>query len=230
MAHQRNERGKKTLSVAAAVTGAAIGGAPGALAGKAIDIVGGEVLDRALAREERRRTEGLFKAAKARLEERLARGERLRDDDFFTTPPSLARRMSSPWGAPRPPAHEIFEAVLLCAGRTYEESKLPHLAELPIALAFDPEVSPSYAHYLVRIADRLSYRQLLLLQIFNGDSLEPGLTDGDVRPDSRTGVGMEMEELARAGLLPIRAKRAGRRCVSDGFDSRGRPELHQNDP
>jgi hypothetical protein len=62
-------------------------------------------------------------------------------------------------------------------------------------------VSPSYAHYLVRIADRLSYRQLLLLQIFNGDSLEPGLTDGDVRPDSRTGVGMEMEELARAGLL-----------------------------
>ncbi len=109
--------------------------------------------------------------------------------------------MSSPWGAPRPPAHEVFEAVLLCAGRTYEELKLPHLAELPIALAFDRKVSPSYAHHLVRIADSLSYRQLLLLHIFNGDSLEPGLTEGDVRPDSRTGVGMEMEELARAGLL-----------------------------
>ncbi len=49
MSNRRKERGEQTLSVAAALTGAAIGGPPGALAGKAMDIVGGEVLDRALA-------------------------------------------------------------------------------------------------------------------------------------------------------------------------------------
>lgn len=62
-------------------------------------------------------------------------------------------------------------------------------------------MTAEYAHYLVRVADRLSYRQLLPLKIFEGNVREPGLAEGDVRPDSRTGVGMELEDLARLGLV-----------------------------
>jgi hypothetical protein len=201
MGSERDTRGKKVVSIGASVGGAALGGPLGSLAGKAVEIVGSEVLERALGRAEQRRIRALRQVASARLAERLEQGERLRDDDFFTAPSEIGRRLSAPWGAPSAPAHEILEAIFLAAGRTYEEKKLPHLAEMLVALVLDGEVSPAYAHHLIRLADRLSYRQLLLLRIFNGESREEGLAEGDVRPDSRTGVGIEMEELARLGLF-----------------------------
>lgn len=201
MGRERDTRAKQAVSIGASVGGAALGGPLGSLAGKAVEIIGGEVLERAQGRAEQRRIQGLHQVATARLAERLERGERLRNDDFFTAPSEIGQTLSAPWGAPAPAAYEVLEAIFLAAGRTYEERKLPHFAEMLVALAFDGEVSPAYAHHLVRLADRLSYRQLLLLRIFNGESREQGLADGDVRPDSRTGVGIEMEELARLGLV-----------------------------
>ena len=194
---------QRALSGAAAAGGAAIGGPLGALAGRAVEGVGSELLERLLSHAERRRIEAARAMAKADLEARLKRGEKLREDDYFRAPPTLGSKMFAPWGASRPPAEEIMEAIYLFAGRTYEERKLPHLEALGVALMFDSEVSPTYAQHLARLANALSYRQLLLLAVFHNPSPHARLTDGDVRPDSRSGVGIEMQELARLGLIGL---------------------------
>ncbi len=197
----RKRASRQALSTTAAVGGVAIGGPFGILAAEAVEFVGGELLTRALGSEERRRIAGMCQAVNERLEQRLVQGEVLRDDEFFSAPPELGTKLAAPWGVARPPAHEVLEAVMAFAGRTYEERKLPHLKELVVSLMFDCESAPAYANYLVRLANELSYRQLLLIAIFNGDTYQPGLAEGDVRPDSPSAIGMELEDLARRGLI-----------------------------
>ncbi|MDQ5808113.1 MAG: hypothetical protein M3320_05495 [Actinomycetota bacterium] len=90
------------------------------------------------------------------IEARLAANEQPRQDGFFE---AGAERE-------RPAAEELLEGVLLRAGDSYEQKRVPFLGRLYASVAFRDDVSPAYGHYLLRVADRLSYRQLALLALF----------------------------------------------------------------
>lgn len=89
--------------------------------------------------------------------EREARGEAVREDGFFDARGD--ERLSQ--------AEELLEAVLRQAADAVEEEKLPFLARIYTAVERDPDVSPAEAHYLLGLAGRLTYRQLVALSVLS---------------------------------------------------------------
>lgn len=61
---------------------------------------------------------------------------------------------------------EVAEGVILSAQRDHEEKKLRLYGNLIANLAFYPQFSRAAADLVVRLAERLSYRQLCLLALF----------------------------------------------------------------
>lgn len=100
---------------------------------------------------------------------REQRGETPRDDGFFDARGEL-----------RPEEEELLEAILLTAANTYEERKLPYLANLFNGVKYDGSVRPPDALFLSRIADELTYRQLVGLAVV-GRSEEPEEGPTDLR-------------------------------------------------
>jgi hypothetical protein len=62
-------------------------------------------------------------------------------------------------------ADEVAEGILLVAQREHEVRKMTHLGNLLANIAFSPEITRDDANMLIRRAEELSYRQLLLLSI-----------------------------------------------------------------
>jgi hypothetical protein len=174
--------------------------APGAAAAQVVNVVEAEVAGRRLGDRERQRIKAFEEVAIPLVEERLARGEKPRADDYFTPPRSVGARLEAPWGYPQPPAYEIVEAGLMNAGQSNEERKIPYLASLTVALIFEGSPSPAYCHQLQQLAQRLSYRQLVCIAVFGR-----GYRDEAIRADDHFaedhGIVMELDGLARDGLL-----------------------------
>src|SRR5207244_756261 len=91
-----------------------------------------------------------------------------------------------------------------------QQRKVPFMAAMFASLAFEPEITPAYAHYLIRLAGRLSYRQLAAIAYFaeNAGSreLDELLADREVRghPPFPEGLDAELVELGQdASLLGI---------------------------
>jgi hypothetical protein len=108
-----------------------------------------------------------FSTAVTVIQERLSAGEEPRSDGFFEGD-----------GSGRPPAEELAEGMLRAAERSYEEQKVPYIGRLYANLCFDASVSRPEANHLLRLADALSYQQLMLLQLFAtsdpvGEPLKP---------------------------------------------------------
>lgn len=146
-------------SVAGVAVGFAVGGPAGAIAGAAgtppLVRVVRDFADRLLSPGQRRRASEVVLLVGERIRARQNAGDELRDDGFFTVGPKG-----------RPPAEELAEAVLLAAQGEHEERKLPFLANLFANIAFDKRVDRATGNQLVRLAERLSYRQVCLLALF----------------------------------------------------------------
>jgi hypothetical protein len=52
---------------------------------------------------------------------------------------------------------------MLHAASAYQERKVPYIGFLWASLLFRPDLSLDYAHVLLRLADRVSYRQLQVI-------------------------------------------------------------------
>lgn len=174
---------------------AVVGGAVlGTLAQKALLRIGSEFEQRHLGPREKARVAGALYFALNDVEERLREGEQPREDDFFK--PGDARD--------RARADELLEAVLTNAQRDYEERKIRHFGWLYSSFVFNEEVTPANASYLVGLASKLTYHELVLLALFHSDSGYRGLPGWDrLHPFEwrANALASELYDLARDGLL-----------------------------
>lgn len=97
------------------------------------------------------------------IQARLHAGRNPRDDGFFDSDSSG-----------RAAGEELAEAMLRATERAYEEKKVPYIGRLYAKLCFDATISAAEANHLLRLADALSYRQFLLLQLFSREEPAPG--------------------------------------------------------
>jgi hypothetical protein len=185
------------LGLVGGPVGAMGGAAAGLLITRTVRRVGLEVYDRLLVPRQQERVGTVLAVALADAEARGIAGEQPRADGFFDAPEGN-----------RSDAEEILEGVLLQAANAYQERKLRHLGAILPSLAFRSDVSPADGHWLSRMADRLSWRQLVLLAIF-ADPPEEQLLRRDVDQDEggtdgpSAGLREETEELGTLGLMGV---------------------------
>jgi hypothetical protein len=215
--------------IAGAVTGAAIGliaGPPGAIAGSAAGVivtrglkrVGAEVGQRWLSPRQQVRVGAGLAFALARIRERLSAGDSIRSDGFFESRPGH-----------RSNAEELLEGVLLQVANSYEEARIQYIGRLYASIVFET-VDPAYGHFLVRMTERLSFRQLVCLSLIaNGVDRDLLLAADAPAADAyyfSDDVAVELDELATLGLAGVGQPggrvvdpRTGRFGRSDGFRS-----------
>jgi len=175
--------------------GAMGGAAAGVVIGKTVRRVGIEVWDRLLVARQQKRVGTVLWVAINEAHARADAGEEIRADGFF----------ESTVGG-RSDADELLEGILLQAANAYQERKLRYLGAILPSLAVRSDVSPADGHWLARLADRLSWRQLVVLAIF-ADPPEQMLAEREYDWDQRQsagptgGMSEEATELANLGLL-----------------------------
>jgi hypothetical protein len=171
------------------------GAAAGVVITKTIRRVGVEVYDRLVVSRQRERVGAVLAVALDDANHRAHSGEAIRDDGFFDF--AEGRRSE---------AEELLEGVLLQAANAYEERKLRHLGAILPSLAVRPDISPADGHWLARLADRLTWRQFVVLSIFS-EPPEDKLARRDLDQEEtgksslQTGLGEEAQELGSIGLL-----------------------------
>jgi hypothetical protein len=217
---RRRERIAKLIERAADLTaatsggvGALLAGPPGALAGTGLGLAIREVLlklgdefeQRQLGPREKARVGAALYYALLDVKERLEDGEEPRDDGFFT-PDDLDDRGR---------ADELLEAVLTRAMGEHEERKLRHLGYLYGALVFREDIKPGHGNFLVDIAARLTWEQLVLIALIHetGYRRLPDWPDLNAFSIEAHGVAGQLFDLARQGIVV----RTDSRVVSDVF-------------
>jgi hypothetical protein len=179
---------------AGAVGGAIVGTVTTGAATKVIEWIRGR---------QAQRVKTLVERIDARISERIALGEQPRDDGFLGDS-----------GA------NLAEAAIATAQREYDLKKVDIYAELVASIAFDPEIDSATAHFCIRTAERLSYRQLCALAAFGrhlGVDLMKhdyaGQTGTESRPASvwvvdvpSEGVMLEVFEMVQLGLVTRKDK------------------------
>ena len=163
-----NERIKNLLSGGAEIAGAAVGGAigffatgpSGAAAAGALGVATAKLLQdishRALSHREEVRVGATASYAVDYIRQRLQAGETPRNDGFFSGQTTGTS-----------PAEEIFEGVLLKAKNDHEEQKARYYGKLFSNVAFDIHCSRQEANYFLHVMERLTFLQLVLLNIFS---------------------------------------------------------------
>lgn len=134
--------------------GAVVGGATGPILVATLRRAGSELAKRFLGPREQIRAGAALLWAATKAQENLDTGAGPRTDGFFAERPDG-----------RSAADELVEGVLLVAQRSYEERKVRFLGYLMANLGFADDIDPAHANYLLRIGERLSYRQLCYLSL-----------------------------------------------------------------
>lgn len=152
--------------------GAVIAGPAGVIGGaivgtaieKAIQALGTDIKERCLSKSENRKIGTVYEHAKDKIDDALKSGKKLREDDFFDE--TIDGRSSS---------EEILESTLFAAQRESEEKKLPYLANLYANINFDKTIDRAMANQLIKIAEDLTYRQLVILHVMGAYQACPNL-------------------------------------------------------
>ncbi|WP_322354858.1 hypothetical protein [Paratractidigestivibacter sp.] len=106
----------------------------------------------------------------------------------------------------RSAAEELLEGVLIAAQKEYEEKKAPYLARLYANILFHPEVSRPAANHLLKLANQLTYRQLVILSNL-GYMLQTGSSPlkqepyRQVRGLENVAIASEIYEMYRMSLI-----------------------------
>jgi hypothetical protein len=184
------------------VAGPWVGSASGELVARVLLRVGLEIEHRWLAPRQERRIGEAAKAAFAEIGTQLDAGREVRTDGFF-----------DPMASGESSADELLEGVLRTAADEWEQRKVPYIGRLFGTLCFDAAISPSEANYLLKLAGRLTYQQLLLLAFWEAaqdpdrpykqEAMSAGIrvAEGVSRPTGT--ILSEMNDLGSAGLLGV---------------------------
>ena len=143
---------------ATALGGPVLGSVLGASAQTALRRIAQRLLGRASGREEERIAFAAQVFAE-QVQQRTDAGERLRDDGFLDGS-----------DVNRSDGEELWEAMLRHVMTEYQERKISCRATMFASLLFRSDIDSDYAHYLVRLVDRLSYRQLKILAALKTDA------------------------------------------------------------
>jgi len=141
------------------------------------------------------RAELAFKKAIETLATALDDGRAIRNDGFFGQ------------GDDETPsdAEQVFEGVLRAASESHESRKAERMGELYAYFALHVDVSAGHANFLLGLAARLTYQQLLLLGLLVVDENRPDdIPDFDPTgffTHAETGILFELHDLAKEGLL-----------------------------
>jgi hypothetical protein len=101
-------------------------------------------------------------------------------------------------------AEEVAEGLLQTVAFSYEQRKAPYLGHLLASIAVRADISVADAHHLIRLVDRLSYRQLVTLAAIGaGLARRDALAAGTVLSGRRMkqSVADEVEELSATYAL-----------------------------
>jgi hypothetical protein len=133
---------------------------------------------------------------------KLKEGKIIRNDNFFED--DIKDRTDG---------EEIFEGVIVAAQREYENKKLKYYGKLLSNISFRKDVSKDQAVQLIQIAQRLSYRQYILIMIIahsqfikNSNEKLPYLDNNALMKKKSTNyndisVYQDIYELYRMGIL-----------------------------
>ncbi len=105
------------------------------------------------------------------IQNRLARGEKPRDDGFFER-----------GNTGRSTSEEVLEGALHKAKSEHEEKKLKLIGNIFANVSFMPEVSPFNAYWILQMVSGLTYRQLCILALIQRKDqrgVSWGPNDGD---------------------------------------------------
>lgn len=145
-------------SMASATVGMAAGPLSGAVVGAFLNLAENDFASRVLSDREKDRVQVTLSLAKKRIAERITAGDSIRTDDFFQTDENMDRNCK---------ADEVLESLLLVSQREPQQSKIPYMAYLLANCCFDQSLDSSELHIMIKIAEKLSYRQLCLLSLVN---------------------------------------------------------------
>jgi hypothetical protein len=201
-----------------------------ALAGPAAGVPGGIFVHRVarslglavwrrLDRRQRRRAAGAFEVAVDRAKERIDQGERPRDDGFLG-PDEAA------------PGWELLEGAMIHAANAYRERKVPYIGFLWSSFLFRPDIAPDYADVLLRLANRVSYRQLVALAFFAENAGSRALIDLDTEREMERwpfaqGLARELDELGdQLDLIGIEQRDGS---IANPLSTMDAPRIEQQD-
>lgn len=110
-----------------------------------------EFLDSILSKRQQHRSISVSAYAIDYVNQRLERGHKLRDDDFFTPGEIL-----------RSDAEEIVDAMLFSVKDESQEKKIPFISNLVSNVAFTESISADSANYYLKVLEQITYRQLIM--------------------------------------------------------------------
>jgi hypothetical protein len=181
-----------TGAVSGAFLGGAIGGPPGAILGAGAGSVIGSALKefahRLLGRRERIRIGATFQYASVAFQEQIDAGNSVRTDGFFSGEKG------------RSAADEAIEGVLIVAQREHEERKVEYLGYLLANLAFEQQVDRSLANWAIKMAEELTWAQLVLLAMVGAEDVKlPEIEIGKGSPNWNSfGIHEQLADLGYA--------------------------------
>lgn len=133
--------------------GAALGAIAGTTVQKVLETIGNEIQKRALSTLEAKKVGTAYSLTQKFIEEKLNNKRKIRNDDFFQNKVN-----------DRSPAEEILEGTILVAQREFEERKIVYISKMYANIIFSPEISREIANYLIKLAEQMTYRQIIILQ------------------------------------------------------------------
>lgn len=174
--------------------GAVIGSLAGTTIENVVKKIGEEIKERKLSKSESKKVGSVYSLASENIAQKLGAGKTLRGDDFFAE--SEGNRST---------AEEILEGTLFAAQREAEEKKLPYYSRMYANIAFSTDVTRPMANQIIKIAEQLTYRQLLILNAI-GTHQAVGLpfkktAYGSVSGLTNVAIASEVFELYRMSLL-----------------------------
>lgn len=132
--------------------GVIVGVFAGSVVGNVLERAGKEIKDRLLSKSEEKKIQTVYDLTREKIQKRMGEGKSVRNDGFFSNDE-------------RSGADEVFEGLMFAAQKEAEEKKLPYMANLFSNIAFDKTISREEANQLIKVAQEVSYRQLVIMQI-----------------------------------------------------------------
>lgn len=179
-----------TSAVGAGV-GVVVAGPPGAVIGAIIPPILSDVLHRMLSKKEKSRVEKVAELATLKIKEKMENGAK---------PTANARGEK---------IKELFEGTLLAAKDTYEEKKIPFIAQMFATAPFTNTPIENMVQSLIT-AEQLSYRQLCVLSVIGKNQWDnalnlgkkPFLSDKKKRLDEKIeGIYQDINYLLTLGII-----------------------------
>lgn len=154
---------------------------------KGIDLTITKIADdfdtRKLSELESERVKDVMVLAIKKIEKNLLEGKQLRDDKFFSD------RLND-----RSDGEEIFESIIISAQREAQKMKLVFYANLLANIGFCEDINSDEAIQIISYAEKLSYRQCLLLTaIFMNTAQYEAFGDANILADRFIISGNEKE-------------------------------------